>query len=77
MGGSFGDPARQRVGLRGGDGACDRPHASVCADCRKTTRFLPGIGGRSHAGDPRAEREIAFGDRRSNRDAVGVDVEPF
>ena len=77
MGGSFGDPARRRVGLRGGDGAYDRRDASVCEDCRKATGFLPGIVGRPHAGDPRAEREIAFGGRRANRDAVGVHVEPF
>ena len=77
MGGSFGDPARRRVGLRGADGAYVRPDASVCADCRKAIRFLPGIGGRPHAGDPRAEREIAFGRHRANRDAVGVDAESF
>ena len=77
MGGSLGDPARRRVGLRGGDGAYELPHPSVCADCCESTRFLPGIGGRPHAGDPRAEREIAFGGCRANRDAVGVDVEPF
>ena len=42
------------------NGAYDRPHASVCADCYEPTRFLPGIRGRSHAGDRDAvEMEMA------------------
>ena len=77
MGGSFGDPAHRRVGLRGGDRAYDRPHTSVCKDCCETSCFLQGIGGRSYAGDPQAEGEIAFAGRRLNRDAVAVDVDPF
>ena len=73
VGGSFRDSARGRVGLRGGDGTCHGPDASVESYCSNAQCVVPGLGGgEPHAEDFGTKSPTAFGGGGPNRHALGV-----